>query len=57
MDEILTIPQVARYLKLSRSKVYGLVARRQIPYIRVGKSVRIRASDLAQWLQRQTVNA
>ncbi|HKZ86406.1 MAG TPA: helix-turn-helix domain-containing protein [Anaerolineae bacterium] len=25
-EHILTIPEVARYLKLSKSKVYGLVA-------------------------------
>lgn len=51
MDTILTIPEVAKYLKLSKSKVYGMVARNEIPYIRIGKNVRIKQSDLEKWLQ------
>lgn len=55
MGDILTIPEVADYLKLSKSKVYLLVTRNEIPYIRIGKNVRIRKSDLQEWLQGQTV--
>ena len=55
MDEILTIPEVASYLKMSKSKVYYLIQRREIPHIKVGRNVRIRASDLNQWLLRQFV--
>ncbi len=51
MDEILTIPEVARYLKMSRAKIYRLVQRREIPHIRIGKNVRIRGSDLARWIE------
>ena len=50
-DQILTIPEVARYLKLSRSKVYLLVTQKKIPYIRIGKNVRIRQSDLETWIE------
>ena len=51
----LTIPEVARYLKLSRSKVYLLVTQKKIPYIRIGKNVRIRQSDLETWLNQRVV--
>ena len=50
-NEILTIPEVARYLKLSKSKVYGLVATGEIPHIRIGRNVRIRETDLAKWIE------
>ncbi len=50
-NEILTIPEVARYLKLSKSKVYGLVATGEIPHIRIGRNVRIREADLEKWLE------
>jgi excisionase family DNA binding protein len=43
MSEILTIPEVAKYLKLSKSKTYALVQRREIPHIKVGKNVRVAA--------------
>ena len=51
MDDILTIPQVAQYLKLSKSKVYYLVQRKKIPHIKIGKNVRIRETDLKAWLE------
>ncbi len=53
-DTIYTIPEVARYLKMSRSKVYTLVTQKKIPFIRIGKNVRIRQSDLETWLKERT---
>ncbi len=52
MDEILTIPQVAKYLKISKAKIYYLVQRREIPHIKIGRNVRIRESDLVKWLEK-----
>lgn len=56
MSEILTIPEVAKYLKLSKSKTYALVQRREIPHIKVGKNVRVRVADLERWLAGRTVH-
>ena len=55
MEHLLTAAEVARYLKLSRSKVYYLIQRSIIPHIRMGRNVRIRESDLIRWLEQQTV--
>jgi excisionase family DNA binding protein len=52
MDAILTIPEVARYLKISKSKIYYLVQRREIPHVKIGRNVRIKESDLAKWLDK-----
>ena len=54
LEPIYTVPEVAQYLKISKSKAYHLVQRREIPYIRIGKNVRIRHSDLMQWLDENT---
>ena len=54
MEMIYTVPEVAEYLKMSKSKVYDLVKRQKIPYIRIGRNVRIRQSDLDEWLEEQT---
>jgi len=54
-DRILTIPEVAEYLKVSKAKVYLMVQRREIPYIRLERNVRIWESDLIKWLEKQTI--
>lgn len=54
MERIYTVPEVAKYLKMSKSKVYALVKREKIPYLRIGRNVRIRESDLNEWLEEQT---
>ncbi len=51
MDEIMTVPEVARYLKISKAKIYALVSQKQIPHIRIQRNVRIRKADLEKWIQ------
>jgi excisionase family DNA binding protein len=53
-DKVFTIPEVAAYLKISKSKIYYLVSQKQIPHLKVGRNVRIRESDLQKWLELQT---
>jgi len=52
-DKVLTIPEVAAYLKISKSKIYYLVSRKEIPHLKLGRNVRIRESDLQKWLELQ----
>ena len=52
-DTILTIPEVARYLKMSKSKIYDLVSKKEIPHIKIGRNVRIRQTDLQIWMEKQ----
>ena len=54
METIYTIPEVADYLKISKSKVYDLVNREKNTFIKIGRNVRIRESDLDGWLEEQT---
>ena len=53
-DPILTIPEVARYLKVSKSKVYDLVSKKEIPHLKIGRNVRIRQADLQVWVEKQS---
>ena len=53
LDPVLTVPETAEYLKLSKSKVYLLVKMGEIPAIKIGKNVRIRVMDLMNWLEDQ----
>jgi len=53
-DPILTIPEVARFLKMSKSKIYNLVSKKEIPHLKIGRNVRIRRTDLQMWMEKQT---
>ncbi len=52
-DAILTVAQVAKYLQISKTKIYYLIQRRSMPGIRVGRNVRVRQSELLKWLDLQ----
>lgn len=49
-SEILTVDEVAAYLKLAKKTVYKLVAEKQLPAFRVGKFWRFKKSELEQWI-------
>lgn len=54
---LLTIPEVAELLKVSAWTVRRLQRQRKIPFVKVGRSVRFRRSDLAAYLERRRVGA
>jgi excisionase family DNA binding protein len=49
-DEILTIDEVAAYLKAGKRTVYRLAANRQIPAFKLGGTWRFRRGELDQWI-------
>ena len=49
-NEIITVKELANYLKISRSKAYKLANTPGFPVIRINKSMRIKLSDLNNWL-------
>jgi len=50
MNELITVPELAKFLKISRSKAYSLVNEKRFPIIRIGKCIRIKQKDLQKWL-------
>jgi excisionase family DNA binding protein len=55
--ELLTIPEVAELLKVSESTVRHLQQQRQIPFIKVGGSVRFTKSDVNSYLEKRRVRS
>ena len=47
---LLTVNEVARQLRISRSFAYLLVASGELPMIKIGKSRRVRLIDLEQFI-------
>ena len=56
VDELLTVKELAEWLKVSRSWVYERTRRRgrdQLPHIKIGKYVRFEESAVREFLARQ----
>lgn len=51
---ILTIKEVAAYLKVNERTVYRLAASGDIPAFKVGGSWRFRKDTLEQWIEQQS---
>ena len=49
-DTLFTVKSLARYLETSTKWVYERVQLKEIPYIKVGKHVRFKKSDIDRWL-------
>ena len=52
-DEILTLKQVADYLKLTERTLYRLIQEGKLPGFKVGNSWRFRLRDIDAWLEAQ----
>lgn len=56
-SEILTIREVAEYLKVTERTIYRLAAAKQIPAFKVGGSWRFRKADIDGWIADQSKKA
>ena len=52
-DEILTLKEVAEYLKLAEKTAYRLVAEGKLPGFKVGGSWRFKKEDIDLWIEQQ----
>ncbi|MDQ9094226.1 helix-turn-helix domain-containing protein [Pseudoalteromonas haloplanktis] len=52
-DEIMTIQEVALYLKLNEKTTYRLTSEGKLPGFKVGGSWRFKRVDLEKWIEEQ----
>ena len=52
-DQILTLKEVAAYLKLTEKTAYRLASEGKLPGFKVGGSWRFKRVDLEQWIEEQ----
>ncbi len=50
-EEVLTLQEASQFLKLSKSTLYSLARKGEIPVRRVGKSWRFTKQSLLRWLE------
>jgi excisionase family DNA binding protein len=55
VDRLLTVQELAEFLRLTPKGVYAMVEARRIPFIRVSNRVRFRQSDVLAWLEENRV--
>ena len=53
-NEILTLDEVAAYLRAGKRTVYRLAAAKKIPAFKVGGTWRFSRADIDSWIQRQS---
>lgn len=52
-DEILTLKEVAEYLKLAEKTAYRLAQKGKLPGFKVGGSWRFKQEDIKNWIEQQ----
>ena len=52
--DIMTVHDLAKYLRLSELKVYKLAREGSVPAIRLGKTWRFRKSLVDEWIRHET---
>lgn len=57
MPELLTLQETADYLGVSIHTIYKWVQARKIPFLRVGRHIRVDPDELSTWLQSRRVPA
>lgn len=54
--ELLRVVEASKLMSLSRTKVYEMAERGEIPVTRIGSAVRIPRRKLLLWIEQQTVS-
>jgi excisionase family DNA binding protein len=49
-DDVLTVEQAAKFLRLGRNAVYDAIGRGEIPHRRIGRAIRLSRAALVRWL-------
>lgn len=55
-EQIMTVKDVASYLKLNERTVYRMATSAKIPTFKVGTSWRFKREDLEKWIEEQKNN-
>lgn len=53
-QKLLTIEEAAKLLSIKVSRLRTAVFKREVPYIKIGRLVRFRQTDLEEWINENT---
>jgi excisionase family DNA binding protein len=52
---LLTAKEMARYLATTPAQIYQMVSRRQIPFVKIGRSTRFDRLAIDEWIKKRAV--
>ena len=55
LEDALTVPEVAKLLRMSRQTIYNMIREGKIPHFRIGTKVRFNRADLDALMQTKPV--
>ena len=55
LEDALTVPEVAKLLRMSRQTIYNMIRDGKIPHFRIGNKVRLTRTDLDALMQTKLV--
>ena len=50
-DDLMTVEIAAEYLRMSRSSIYQLTSRHELPFMKRGKRLYFKKEELRQWIE------
>jgi excisionase family DNA binding protein len=56
MDELITLEELSRYLKISKPTLYKMVERGKIPALKIANQWRFKKEDISSWVEKQRKN-
>ena len=51
MNELITVQEMANFLRISRTKAYEIIKNDTFPKLKIDKSIRIFKNELLEWLK------
>ena len=57
MEKLLTAKQVSELLEVKVSTVYDWVSRGAIPYVKLGRLIRFKKTELFRWVESRTMRS
>ena len=57
LADVMTVSEVARYLRVNPQTVYRKAKAGQLPAVRIGRAIRFRRSELEDWLKGLSSNS
>jgi excisionase family DNA binding protein len=54
LEELLTVRELGKWLRLSESHIYSLVSKKKIPYSKVGGKVLFDRQAVKNWIEEQS---
>ena len=53
MEELLTIEELAKYLKISKYTLYKMLEKGKVPGFKIANQWRFKKSDIDRWIEEQ----